>query len=105
MEEKQKNWADGFVFKVQPAAPAYVMGKLHVKVEEAIETLKKHQKDGWVTIDIKQGRSGKFYCEIDNYIKSSSVKHDNYNEAKADKAKPTKMSRENFTPEEDDLPF
>ena len=47
MEQKPKVFADGFSFKRQENAPAWVIGRQSVKVDEAIAFLKQHQKNGW----------------------------------------------------------
>ena len=44
MEQKPKVFADGFSFKRQENAPAWVIGRQSVKVDEAIAFLKQHQK-------------------------------------------------------------
>ena len=44
----EKIFADGFVFKRNEHAPDFVVGRISIKVEEAIAFLKQHQKNGWV---------------------------------------------------------
>jgi len=63
----EKIFADGFSFKRQENAPDFVVGRQSIKVDEAIAFLKQHVKNGWVNIDIKQAKSGKYYCELDTW--------------------------------------
>lgn len=63
----EKIFADGFSFKRQENAPDFVVGRQSIKVDEAIDFLKQHVKNGWVNIDIKQAKSGKYYCELDTW--------------------------------------
>tara|TARA_R110000803_G_scaffold145933_5_gene211772 strand:+ start:1926 stop:2198 length:273 start_codon:yes stop_codon:yes gene_type:complete len=67
MEQKTKVFADGFSFKRRDGAPEFVVGRQSVKVDEAIAFLSKHQKNGWVNIDIKQSQKGSYYCELDTW--------------------------------------
>jgi hypothetical protein len=64
---QEKIFADGFSFKRNENAPDFVVGKLTMKVEDAIAFLKKHQNNGWVSIEIKYGRTGNAYCELNTY--------------------------------------
>jgi hypothetical protein len=65
--DKEKVFAEGFSFKRNEKAPDFVVGRLNVKVEDAVAFLKASEKNGWVSIDIKQARSGNYYCELDTY--------------------------------------
>lgn len=65
--EKEKVFADGFLFKRNEKAPDFVVGRLSVKVDEAIAFLRKHDKSGWVNMDVKTARSGNFYVELDTF--------------------------------------
>jgi hypothetical protein len=64
---QEKIFADGFSFKRNENAPDFVVGKLTMKVEDAIAFLKKHQNNGWVSIEIKYGRTGNAYCELNTF--------------------------------------
>lgn len=67
MENQEKVFADGFIFKRRDNAPDFVIGNLSIKVDEAITFLKKYEKKGWVNMGIKRGRSGNPYIELDTY--------------------------------------
>jgi len=60
-------FADGFIFKRKENAPEFVVGSQSIKVEEAIAFLKSNEKNGWVNLDIKQSKGGKYYCQLDTW--------------------------------------
>jgi hypothetical protein len=66
-DQQEKIFADGFIFKRNPKAPQFVVGRVSMKVEEAIAFLKTHEKNGWVNVDIKEARSGNHYMELDTF--------------------------------------
>jgi hypothetical protein len=86
----EKIFADGFSFKRNENAPEFVVGRLSMKLDDAIAFMREHEKNGWVNISIKYGRSGNPYCELDTY--EPKKKEGNAPEIKEDKPK-------------DDLPF
>lgn len=91
----EKIFANGFSFKRNENAPQFVVGRLSMKVDDAVAFLKENEKNGWVNISIKYGRSGNPYCELDNFEPA--------------KSNPSKQpSQPTHTPsiqEEDELPF
>jgi len=64
---EDKIFADGFSFKRQENAPDFVVGRLSMKVDDAIAFIKQHAKAGWVNLNIKTARSGNHYLELDTY--------------------------------------
>lgn len=72
MEKQEKVFADGFIFKRSDNAPDWVVGKLSVKVEDAIAFLKSNAKNGWVNLNINSAKSGKYYMEVDTWEKSKA---------------------------------
>jgi hypothetical protein len=67
-EKKERVFADGFSFKRNESAPDYVVGRLSLKVEDAVAFIKKHANtNGWVNLSIMYGRSGNPYVELDTY--------------------------------------
>jgi len=95
---EDKIFAEGFSFKRQENAPDFVIGRLSMKVDEAIEFMKTHEKKGWVNLNIKTARSGNPYIELDTYEPKSS----------SDGAKPKESEPLPPAPAEDDdedLPF
>jgi hypothetical protein len=63
----EKIFADGFSFKRSEKAPEFVIGRLSMKVDEAVAFIKTHQKGGWVNLNVKQARSGNYYMELDTF--------------------------------------
>ena len=115
MAQEEKIFADGFLFKRNEKAPDFVVGRISIKVEEAIAFIKQHQKNGWVNLGVKTARSGNYYIDLDTFEskeKESAV--DKY-EAKSSSARVVpKMNgdmanefneAQQFQEEEDDLPF
>lgn len=64
----EKIFADGLIVKdPSPKAPDFVLQSLSFKVSEFVEFLKKHEKKGWVNVQMKRGRSGKPYAALDTW--------------------------------------
>jgi hypothetical protein len=65
---EEKIFTDGLIFKLpHENAPTYVKGKLSIKTGEFKKFLDKHNKDGWVNIDLKVSTAGKAYAELDTW--------------------------------------
>jgi hypothetical protein len=67
MSQEEKIFADGFSFKRQENAPDFVIGRVSIKVDDAIAFMQKHQKGGWVNLNAKYARSGNAYLELDTF--------------------------------------
>lgn len=66
---EEKVFAKGLIFKApRPKAPSYVKGSLSVKVDEFKAFLDEHTKNGWVNINLKEAKSGKYYAELDTWV-------------------------------------
>ena len=63
----EKVFAEGFIFKRQDDAPDFVVGRLSIKASEAIDFIQKHEKNDWLNLNIKYGRSGNPYIELDTF--------------------------------------
>ena len=65
----EKIFANGMMFRPpSPKAPAFILGGLSIKVDEFIAFLQEHNTNsGWVNIDIKESKGGKWYCELNTY--------------------------------------
>ena len=66
-EQQEVIFANGLIVKRRDNAPEFVTCNLSVKVDEFIAFLKEHEKQGWVNIDCKVGRSGKHYASLDTW--------------------------------------
>jgi single-stranded DNA-binding protein len=100
MAQDEKIFADGFSFKRNEKAPDFVVGRMSMKVDEAVAFIRQHEKNGWVSLNIKTARSGNHYVELDTYEPNQSA-------AKAEQ-KPKPAPAPTDAPadgEDDDLPF
>ena len=70
--QQEKIFADGFSFKRNEKAPQFVIGRMSVKVDDAIAFMKANASNGWVNIDVKQAQNGNFYCELDTWKPNSN---------------------------------
>tara|TARA_R100000781_G_scaffold16214_2_gene13353 strand:+ start:3271 stop:3543 length:273 start_codon:yes stop_codon:yes gene_type:complete len=72
MSENEKIFADGFSFKRRENAPDFVVGRLTLKIEDALPFIKERANNGWLNLNINIGRSGKPYVELDTWTPDSS---------------------------------
>ena len=68
-EKEEKVFAEGFIFKKREGSPEWVVGSMSIKVDEAIEFLKKHELKGWVNLDVNKSKGGKLYVQLNDYKK------------------------------------
>lgn len=65
MPDQEKIFVDGMYFEKREGAPSFVLGSLSIKVAELVSFLQMHEKkSGYVNVDIKQSKGGKYYCEL-----------------------------------------
>lgn len=58
---------DGFFAKApHQNAPEFVKAKVNIKRDELLTWLSA-RSDEWISVDIKEGRSGKWYASVDNW--------------------------------------
>jgi hypothetical protein len=100
---EEKIFADGFSFKRNENAPDFVVGRLSMKVDEAIAFLKKHEKGGWTNLNVKQARSGNYYLELDTYEPKGGAKAEP--KAQNEPAPKAKAKPKAEPEEEEELPF
>ena len=57
------------------AAPEFVKGKIQIKLDEAIAWLTEKHKSGeqWVSLDVKEASSGKWYASVNNWKPSQAA--------------------------------
>ena len=64
----EKQFVDGLIFKApHTKAPEFVKGSLSIKVEEFKKYLDEHNNNGWVNIDLKESKSGKYYAILNEW--------------------------------------
>ena len=86
MSQDEKIFANGFSFKRRDNAPEFVVGRLSLKVDDAMAFVKEHMKNGWINFNVNQARSGNYYVELDTY------------EAKTEGTTPKKEAKEEGLP-------
>lgn len=99
----QKIFADGFSFKRNESAPDFVVGRLSLKIDAALEFIKEHQKNGWINLDVKKARTGNFYIELDTFV-SENKESGTEGKSGGNKATP-KTKAAPVEIDNDDLPF
>jgi hypothetical protein len=61
-------FTDGMICKSpSEKAPDFIKVNLSFKVEEFIEFLQKNSKAGWVNVQVKESRAGKWYGAVDTW--------------------------------------
>ena len=63
----EKQFAKGFIFKRNNNAPEWAIGKLSIKAQEAIQFINEKNNGGWLNLEVKKSKEGKFYIELDTY--------------------------------------
>lgn len=63
----EKVFIDGMIVKRHEKAPDFVICNLSLKGEELVPFMRKHQKDGWVNVQVKRSKGGKLYAELDTW--------------------------------------
>ncbi len=76
MNNTEKVFADGFIFKMNPNSPEFVVGSLSLKADDAIAFIRERQSKGWVNLNIKIAKSGKPYVELDTWKPNEAKTND-----------------------------
>ena len=60
-------FVDGFIAKApNENAPDYVKAKVSIKREDLMNWLAR-RRDEWINLEIKEGRTGRWYASVDNW--------------------------------------
>jgi len=66
-------FVDGLIVKApNPRAPDFVKAQISIKVEDLGKWLREKYKAGekdWINIDVKEAKSGKWYCSVSTFKK------------------------------------
>jgi len=104
--QKEKVFADGFVFKRREDAPDFVIGSIAIKVDDALAFLKANVKaDGWVNLNINISKGGKPYIELDTFEPDASKRKASRKEEKKFLEKAVVLSEPVEDDDVDELPF
>ena len=98
--DNEKIFVDGMIVKRNPNAPDFVICNLSLKCEELVAFMRKHHKDKWCNIQIKQSKGGKYYAELDTWQPTQGESATAGMEAAFSRAK--EAAPANF---DDDIPF
>lgn len=65
----EKKFADGLFFSRRDNAPDFVVGSLGIQVEKAVAWIQqqKQKENGFINVDIKKSREGKYYLELNEF--------------------------------------
>ncbi len=68
MQNTEKNFANGFIVSRRDSAPDFVISNVAINVAEFTNWVNTHKNDkGWINLDIKQSKNGKYYAEHNNW--------------------------------------
>jgi hypothetical protein len=99
MQQEEKIFADGFSFKRNENAPDFVVGRLSLKVDDAIAFIRGNEKKGWINLNIKTARSGNHYVELDTYEPKGSSSES------SQPSKPASKAKKKVDADDEGLPF
>ena len=100
----QMEFIDGLFAKApHPNAPDFVKAKISIKREELINWLN-NRSDEWVNIDVKEGRTGKWYASVDNW-KPDPAMAGNSQPCESTGNSPEFISNTSEQEFDDDIPF
>lgn len=68
MQKKETIFADGFIAKRKDDAKDFLVVKLSLKADEATAFISKHEKNGWINLEVKRSKSGSLYVELDTFV-------------------------------------
>lgn len=107
-----KKFAEGIYFQRKSTAPSFVIGGLSVKVVEFSQFIQQNSNNaGYCNLDIKQGKSGKYYVELNQWQPTKDkVKEEEKNQSDLNNWNKKEIKDEQIEyPEEDinpeDIPF
>lgn len=72
-----KIFARGFIVKTpNENAPDFIKARFSIKTEEFIPFLESHTKgDGWCNLTLKESKGGKWYVELDSWVKPGPMQN------------------------------
>ena len=63
----EKIFVDGMIVKRNENAPDFVICNLSLKGKELVDFMRSHHKDGWLNVQVKRSKGGKYYAELDTW--------------------------------------
>jgi hypothetical protein len=103
----EKNFVNGLIVKRHEKAPSFVVCALSFKTEEFTDYIMKNQVNGWLNVDVKLSNGGKYYAELNTYVKGQQqtpkVVEEEKNQAELNNIETIEYPTEEINPE--DIPF
>ncbi len=65
--KEEKLFPNGLIFKQKEGRPDFVVGSIAISCKDFVDTMKEHEKKGWLNIDLKISKDGNPYAEIDTW--------------------------------------
>jgi hypothetical protein len=69
----EKIFVNGLIVKRNEKAPTWIIASLSFKVDEFKQFLDTHNNNGWINVDVKIGKSGKMYAELNTYKRDETM--------------------------------
>jgi hypothetical protein len=82
MAKEEIEFVDGLIVKApNPKAPDFVKASISIKVEDLGKWLRAKYKaslenEGWINIDVKESKAGKWYAAVSNFKPKDKAKAD-----------------------------
>jgi hypothetical protein len=94
MEQQEVEFVNGlFVKPPREGAPDFVKGSISINRADLGNWLRgKQADDGWINIDVKESKAGKWYCSVNNWKPQQEQQ-------------PAPAAPSNGAPYNDDIPF
>jgi hypothetical protein len=99
MAKEEIEFVDGLIVKApNPKAPTFVKASISIKVEDLGKWLRAKYKAGdeWVNIDVREAKSGTWYCAVSNFKPKPM---------EAEKPADSGIKRKDFSEDDSDIPF
>lgn len=101
-----KNFVNGLVVKRNEKAPEFVICNLSFKAGDFVKYIGENSKNGWLNVDIKLSKGGKYYAEKNIWEKKEEKQETKAKQEVVDEEPIETIERENeeeILP--DDIPF
>ena len=105
----EPKFINGLIVKRHEKAPEYVICALSFKADEFTKYLAENQSNGWLNVDVKLSKGGKYYASLNDYKQSGGkpkVVQEEDNQAKVNNMQKDEVidyPAEDINPE--DIPF
>ena len=68
----EKNFVDGLIVKRNEKAPSFIIAQLSFKVGDFTHYCGNNSKNGWLNVDVKLSKGGKYYAELNTWTKENA---------------------------------